>query len=33
MTTETEDQGSLTQAMLWLGGAILILVALAYFVM
>lgn len=33
MTTETEDQGSLTQAMLRLGGAILIVVALAYFVM
>jgi len=33
MTTDTEDQGSLTQAMLWLGGAIVVVVALAYFIM
>ena len=32
MTTETEGQDNMTQTMLWLGGAIVIVVALAYFV-
>jgi len=31
MTTETEGQDNMTQTMLWLGGAIVVVVAIAYF--
>lgn len=33
MTTETEEKGDMTQTMLWLGGALIVVVALAYFAM